>query len=81
MLEEYLTLEETALALKVSPSAVRGYVRRALFLEGEHFYRMPNGAYRFRSTRLVAWLAGDRPVPLPEQRGRRGCKVNLSAVS
>ena len=54
--EEYLTISEVAVRLKVTPKTVRNKMASGVFCKGVHYVR-PNGlGTRFKWGAVVAWL-------------------------
>jgi len=55
-MEEYLTITELAIRLKVKPKTVRNKMAAGLFTEGVHYFR-PNGfSTRFKWSAVVQWI-------------------------
>jgi hypothetical protein len=64
--EEYLTISEVALRLKVKPKTVRNKMVSGVFRKGVHYVR-PNGlGTRFKWGAIVAWLEQKESEELEE---------------
>jgi len=74
--EEYLTISEVAVRLKVTPKTVRNKMASGVFCKGVHYVR-PNGlGTRFKWGAVVAWLEQEETGPhdedsIPMVRGYR----------
>jgi hypothetical protein len=72
VIEEYLTIKEVAVLLKVSPKRVRNLMCSRVLLEGVHFFRPPGLAARFKRSAVVAWIEGKQeqaPEIIPLKKG------------
>src|SRR5215510_13586497 len=54
--EEYLTISEVAVRLKVAPKTVRNKMASGVFRRGEHYVRPKGLGTRFKWGAVVAWL-------------------------
>jgi hypothetical protein len=54
--EEYLTIEEVAVRLKISPKTIRNKMASGLFTKGTHYFRRKGLSARFKWTAVVQWL-------------------------
>ena len=64
--EEYLTISEVAIRLKVTPKTVRNKMASGVFCKGVHYVR-PNGlGTRFKWGAVVAWLEQEETGPPDE---------------
>ena len=87
--EEYLTINEVAARLKVTPKTVRNKIAAGVFRKGVHYVRPKGLGTRFRWGAVVAWLEQDETgTPdetgdgIPMARGYQLCgprKKNLAA--
>jgi hypothetical protein len=55
-MEEYLTISEVAVRLKVKPKTVRNKMASGVFRKGVHYVRPKGLATRFKWGAVVAWL-------------------------
>jgi hypothetical protein len=55
-LEEYLTISEVAVRLKVKPKTVRNKMASGVFRKGVHYIRPKGLGTRFKWGAVVAWL-------------------------
>jgi hypothetical protein len=56
MTEEYLTIAEVALRLKVKPKTVKNKMAAGIFRRGEHYFSPQGLGPRFKWSAVVAWL-------------------------
>ena len=61
--EEYLTIDQVAQWLKLSPKSVRNKMASGVFRRGVHYFSPPGLGPRFKWSALVAWLERER-LPL-----------------
>ena len=54
--EEYLTISEVAVRLKVAPKTVRNKMASGVFCKGVHYVRPKGLGTRFKWGAVVAWL-------------------------
>src|SRR5262249_39850269 len=54
--EEYLTIAEVAVRLKVTPKTVRNKMASGVFCKGVHYVRPKGLGTRFKWGAVVAWL-------------------------
>ena len=54
--QEYLTIQETAQRLKLSPKTVRNKMASQVFKEGVHYYRAPSLGPRFKWSAIEKWI-------------------------
>src|SRR5262249_40065865 len=54
--EEYLTISEVAVRLKVTPKTVRNKMASGVFCKGVHYVRPKGLGTRFKWGAIVAWL-------------------------
>ena len=57
-LEEYLTIAEVAVRLKVTPKTVKNKMAAGIFTKGIHYFSPAGLSPRFKWSALVAWLEG-----------------------
>ena len=61
--EEYLTINEVAARLKLSPKTVQNKMVSGIFRKGVHYFRPRGLGPRFKWSAVQAWLeAEDRPA-------------------
>ena len=86
-MEEYLTIDEVAERLKLTPKTVRNKMASGVFRQGEHYFRRTGIGTRFKWGAVVAWLEGKEADvsevdSIPMARGYRSGeprKKNLAA--
>lgn len=54
--EEYLTIAEAAVRLKLSPKTVKNKMAAGIFKKGIHYFSRPGMGPRFKWSALVVWL-------------------------
>lgn len=60
--EEYLTIDEVAARLKVSPKTIRNKMSSGIFRKGVHYFSPKGLRPRFKWSAVQTWLeAEDRP--------------------
>jgi len=59
MNEEYLTIAELSLRLKVEPKTVRNKMANGTFTRGVHYFSPKGIRPRFKWSAIVAWLEGE----------------------
>jgi hypothetical protein len=59
MVEQYLTIAETAAQLKVSPKRVRNLMCVGVFKQGVHFFRPARLGARFKQSALTQYIEGN----------------------
>jgi len=74
--EEYLTISEVAVRLKVTPKTVRNKMASGVFCKGVHYVRPKGLGTRFKWGAVVAWLEQEQTEPpdedsIPMARGYR----------
>jgi hypothetical protein len=65
--EEYLTISEVALRLKVKPKTVRNKMASGVFRKGVHYIRPKGLGTRFKWGAIVAWLEQEEETGTPEE--------------
>jgi hypothetical protein len=73
---EYLTIQEVAEWLRLSPKRVRTLMSAGIFREGFHFFRGQGIRPRFRWSRVVEWIeagrrASEEAIPMARSTKRR----------
>jgi len=67
--EEYLTITEVAVRLKVKPKTIKNKMASGIFRKGVH-YVSPRGLRpRFKWSAIVAWLEGTEDQPAQDGKG------------
>src|SRR5262245_5680238 len=56
MTEEYLTIAEVAVRLKIKPKTVKNKMAANIFRKGIHYFSPPGLGPRFKWSAVVAWL-------------------------
>ena len=64
--EEYLTIGEVAVRLKVTPKTIRNKMTSGVFCKGVHYVRPKGLGTRFKWGAVVAWLEQEETEPLDE---------------
>jgi len=59
MTEEYLTINELALRLKLSPKTIKNKMAAGVFTRGIHYFSPQGLRPRFKWSAIVAWLEED----------------------
>jgi hypothetical protein len=87
-MDEYLTINEVAQRLKLTPKTVRNKMASGVFKQGEHYFRREGIGTRFKWGAVVAWLEqkqtpatdGDSiPMARGYRLGESSRKKNLAA--
>jgi hypothetical protein len=65
-MEEYLTISEVALRLKVKPKTIKNKMAAGLFKRGVHYFRPSGMNPRFKWSAVVEWLERQEPTPVNE---------------
>jgi hypothetical protein len=68
MTEEYLTIAELAVRLKVKPKTIKNKMAAGIFRKGVHYFRPPGLGPRFKWSAVVAWIEGGQE-PEAESEG------------
>ena len=70
----YLTLDEAAALLRLSPKTVANKVSAGELIQGVHYFRRKGMAARFKRAALIAWLEGRDPdlIPMARRRASNG---------
>lgn len=55
-MEEYLTIAEVALRLKIKPKTIQNKMAAGIFRRGIHYYSPQGLGPRFKWSAVVAWL-------------------------
>ena len=64
-MEEYLTIAELAVRLKLSTKSIRNKMASGDFRLGVHYFRPKGMAPRFKWSAIVAWIErGDIEIPM-----------------
>jgi len=67
-LEEYLTINEVAARLKLSPKTIKNKMASGVFRKGVHYFRPRGIGPRFKWSVVQAWLeAEDGPTAQDEE--------------
>ncbi len=56
MIDEFLTIKETAARLKVSPKTIKNKMAAGIFKKGVHYFSPRGLGPRFRWSALLAWI-------------------------
>ena len=91
MTEEYLTIAEVALRLKLKPKTVKNKMGAGIFKRGVHYFSPRGLGPRFKWRAVVAWLeqsqeppteTDDDSIPMPRSyRLREPCTKKVSSAS
>jgi len=79
-MEEYLTIAELAVRLKVKPKTVKNKMAAGIFQKGRHYFSREGLGPRFKWSAVVDWLEGKEQ---PEQENldsipmARGYKMGI----
>ena len=75
--EEYLTIQELAQRLKLSPKTIRNKMTTGILKGGVHYFSPPGLAPRFKWSAIVAWMEG--PSALQEMTARVQARTEVEA--
>jgi hypothetical protein len=64
--EEYLTISEVALRLKVKPKTIKNKMAAGGFTRGVHYFRPSGMSARFKWSAVVEWLEREQATPSNE---------------
>jgi hypothetical protein len=67
--QEYLTIQETAQRLKLSPKTVRNKMSSQVFKCGVHYFRAPSLGPRFKWSAIEKWLESENSATQQEEAG------------
>ena len=62
-MKEYLTIEEVAERLSVSPKTIKNKMAKGDFKLGVHYFRRPGLGPRFKWSAIVTWLEQPQEQP------------------
>lgn len=68
MTEEYLTTQEVATRLKLSPKSIRNKMSQGIFREGVHYFRPKGMAPRFKWSAIQAYIEC-KEIKIPMAKG------------
>ena len=63
MAKEYLTIEEVADSLSVTPKTIKNKMAKGVFKLGIHYFRPPGLGPRFKWTAIVEWMEQPQEQP------------------
>lgn len=55
-MDEYLTISELSVRLKISPKTVKNKMASGAFRQGVHYFRPPGMQARFKWSAVVRWI-------------------------
>ena len=70
--EEYLTIEDVAKRLRLSPKTVRNKMADGTFKRGIHYFSPHGLSPRFKWNAVKAWLESDQPKSDESTKGAEG---------
>lgn len=79
MTEEYFTIAEVAVRLKIKPKTIKNKMAAGIFRKGVHYYSPKGLGPRFKWSAVAAWIEGNER----NQQGsgipmRRGYKLSVA---
>ena|ERR1051326_2914924 len=69
--EEYLTIQELAARLKLSPKTIQNKMANGTFKKGRHYFSPKGLRPRFKWSSIVAWLEGEIEEPAEPNNAAR----------
>ncbi len=82
--EEYLTIAEVAVRLKLAPKTVKNKMVAGIFQKGVHYFSPPGMGPRFKWSAIVAWLEGRQATAALVDEARipmaRGYDLGLNKI-
>ena len=65
-MEEYLTIKEVSVLLKVTPKTVQNKMTNGTFIKGIHYFSPKGIGPRFKWSAVVCWLEGNEKPTAPK---------------
>jgi hypothetical protein len=76
--EEYLTVSELAVRLKLSPKTIKNKMVAGIFQKGTHYFSPAGIGPRFKWSVVQLWLEGSEPTNQSGIPMKRGYRLNAS---